>query len=290
MVLEELTALCEVLAREGQFGQAVAACDQALAGDLTRRDRCQVLVLKAGLVVQQRGKWCNPALVCLVEALDLTSRRSVERCRVLALFSAAYAAKGSTESCLPVRDEFLSVLQSCSSPEFAKYQPVIEFNCGLAYHERGQLQKAEAYYLAARAICQNAQDPELGSRIPYIDLNLIDVLLEMGRFDEAKALMDESYRAISEDNRGPHKRNQQALYALHTGDIGSAVLWVESGLGHPACDDTTRTALTLTKAKIARKQGLESEAQVLCHEALQLAAKVSSGRLSERVVNFMRGQ
>jgi tetratricopeptide (TPR) repeat protein len=289
VVLEELTALCDALTREAKFDQAVAACDECLTGGLTSLDRCRVLLLKAGLVVQRQGKWCNPALVCLDEALELAPMRSMECYRVLALFTAAYAAQGSAEACTKTRETFLDLLQDSTSSEPAKYLPVVEFNCGLAYHECGRLPEAEAHYVAARSFCSSSQAPDLRDRIPYIDFNLIDVLLELCRFEDAKVLMDVSYRAISEGNRGPHKRNQQAIYALHTGDLDSAVLWVESGLGHPACDDRTRAALLLTKAKIARKQGHESEAQTLSHSALQLAAKVCSGRLCERVVNFMRG-
>ncbi|HEY3365989.1 MAG TPA: tetratricopeptide repeat protein [Symbiobacteriaceae bacterium] len=287
MLLDELVKLCTQLLREGRSADAVTACDNALAETLSRPAKVRVLELKAQALVAADGRWRGPAIGCLQDALDLTKPGSEERGRVLCAFTAAYAGLASHVLCRQYRNAFLELFNSTKDPGLAKYYPAVNYNLALAYHEVDDLEEAEEAYLIVLAQVQRSNDPYVREKLPYIQHNLVDVYQEMDRHHEAWLMMEAAYSTLPDDVFGAQMRDRRAIYALDKGDLQAAVLWVESGLGHPACDPKTRAALMLTKAKIEHAHGQEAAAHDLALEAMQLASQAHSNRLCERISRFM---
>lgn len=285
--VEELTKVVDQLIDESRFHSAIAECDKLLAGPLANADRVTVLLRKARAHTALDGRWGGPGGTCLGEALTLTPPQSPERARVHAAFTAFYGTQGCAPQCKEHAMAFRVILSKTESPDLLKYEPLIEYNLALAYHERDILRPAEDGYSYARTLCLRFDDPEIRGRVPFIEHNLVDVLHELGEFEDARRMMDSCYDALPEARFGAQMRNQRAIHDLHVGDLAGATLWVESGLGHPACDVKTRTALTLTQAKVALAGGHIVAANDLGIEALRLAAIASSSRLSSRVTRFL---
>jgi len=159
----------------------------------------------------------------------------------------------------------------------------------VAYHEVDRLYEADDIYAEAWAACRRcADDPDIKAMLPILLHNRIDILQELGEHGEARYLMLEAYKVLPEDQYGAHIRNQRAIWALHQGDLQAALLWAESGLGHPTCDDRTRAALLLVKAKIALAMGEPPEAQTCAQEAARLAVASRSWFIAARVSRFMK--
>ena len=286
MLLDDLTQLCDQLLKESRSTAAVAACDKALAESLPELERCRVLQLKAEALTAEDGKWGGPSILCLKEALILAGADPLEQGRVHCALTAGYAAKGSVSLCRSHQQAFMALLKT--TPALSRWHPAVQFNMALALHEREMLGEAERAYTAVRELCRRSEDPGIQQRVAYIDHNIVDCLLELKRYDEAKYLMDLSNSKLPDEIFGAQTRNRRAIYALEEEeDLDGAVLWVESGLGHPACDTKTRAALTLTKAKIALVQGREVAANDLGLEAMRLAAIAWSSRLGGRASRFL---
>jgi hypothetical protein len=286
-MLTDLSKLCDEFFHDRRFTAANAACDQALAGQLSAQDRCSVLQLKARSLVGQDGRWHSPALACLRDALDLTNPETSERAKVLVAFTAAYAGLAAVDFCQDARDAFIQMYKANPSPLLERLRPHAEYNLALTYHENERLDEAETAYMFALDACQELTDDyavELKLKIYH---NLVDIFQELDRHVEAKSLMDHTFGSLSEDLYGAQIRNRKAIYALHLEDFASAILWAESGLGHRSCDDRTRAALLLTKAKIAQTQGLLEDAHDQALDAMRMAAIARSSSLSYRVAGFM---
>lgn|GEM_PF-2317782 len=288
MLLAELVTTCTELFQEGRYTAARAACDRALAGDLSPEERCKVLQLKSRAIMAEDKRWKGPAMGCLVEALELTAPNTVLRGQVLAAFTAGHASIHSLGLCKQARDEFAQVLTATGAPELARLFPDVEFNLALTFHELERLDDAEtAYMKALDEASRMKDDPYVAALIPMIQLNLVDIFLRLDREEHAAALLHKCGQSLPDDQFGAHIRNQRAVHALVTGDLVSAVLWVESGLGHRSCDTKTRAALVLTKARIAEAHGQMDEAHDYAQDALRLAAIACSSRLCYRASLFM---
>jgi hypothetical protein len=235
------------------------------------------------------GKWTGPAISCLNEALKLTEPGSQVRGQIYAAYTAAYSGLGCIGPCVRARNDFVKLFEANPTPLLTKLYPDVEYNLGLAYHEVDRLDEAETAYLVALNAAQKCDDPYVRTLLPELHHNLVDIFQEGDRFDHAKLIMDEWYRDLPEDTHGAQKRNRRAIQDLHEGDLTSAMLWAESGLGHPSCDTKTRAALTLTKARILKAGGQVKDAHDICLEALRLAALAKKPRLSHRVSSFIQG-
>lgn len=278
----------EQLIRDGRFSAALAECNKALEGDHSKNTLFAVLQLKARVLVTTDGKWTGPAMSCLKEAMTLTEPGSQERGQIFAAQTAGYAGMGCLGPCLRARNDFVTLYEAKPTPLLAKLYPDVEYNLALAYHEVDRIDEAESTYLIALGAARKSDDPYVRSLLPVLHHNLVDIFQEVDRFEHAKLIMDKWYRELSEDTYGAQMRNRRAIQDLHEGDLTSALLWAESGLGHKSCDVRTRAALTLTKAKILEAGGQADEAHDICLEALRLAALAKSPRLSHRVSSFIQ--
>jgi len=118
-------------------------------------------------------------------------------------------------------------------------------------------------------------------------MNLIDVFQETDQHEEAFYLLQEVEKVLPDATFGAIARLRRAIYTMHRGDLPAALLLVESGLGHRACDLRTRAHLLLTKAKIMQARGQESSALEYAFEAMQVAAKAKSNYLCHRISRFL---
>lgn len=289
MLLDDLTSKCNELIRAGRFTTALEICDRALAGRLSPFDRCRILQIKARVLVAEDTRWDGPAVECLREALSLTAEESEERARVYCSYTAVNATTGNVVLCRNHRGKFVEIWQS-NHPEskmLTRLYPHVEYNLALAFHEVERLDDAEEAYILALGAYQRLNDPAVAPLIADVKHNLVDVFQEGGRHWEAKGLMDEIYPNLPDATFGAQMRNRKAIWALSKGDHTAALLWVESGLGHSACDTRTRAALMLTKARLAQASGQVSAAHDCALEAMRLAALAESARLCHRIALFI---
>lgn len=252
---------------------------------LNRARRIRVLQSKAQALMSEEGKWLGPAIECLREALRLTEPGSDEEGEVLAAFVTAYATLGNVAACRRYRDRLADLLTHCSSPTLRRLYPQVEFWLAQAYHESERLPEAEETYRKALTACYDTGDSVARRLLPQIQEQLIDVLQELARHDEAITLL--SAAALPDAEYGARVRNWRAAYALAREDLNAALLWVESGLGHPSADAHARSALLLTKARIALASGDPAAAHNYAEEALRLAALVQPNHLSDRITSFL---
>lgn len=287
MVLDELIKEFSELVRTNQFDSALAACDRALSGKLTKTARARVLQWKARILVTKSGQWSGPAIECLKRAFDLTNGDPEERGHVLNSFAAAYASIGSIAECREYRRAFLELHRQVKSPVLDRIYPSIEFNFGLACHQAELLGAAEEAYRLSLAGYVSLQDTSLNAPIAGLKLNLIDVYQETDQYEEAYRLLLEVEKALPDEAIGAMVRLRRGLHALHKGDPSVALLQIESGLGHPSCDVRTRGALLLAKAKVLKVRGQAYDAHEYAMEAMQVAAKAYSSHLCHRVCRFL---
>jgi tetratricopeptide (TPR) repeat protein len=273
---------------DGRIKAAISECDKALGLVLSQQERSIILQLKAQAIVAQDGKWKNPALRCLLDALELTEEATEERGRVLAACTAAYAGLHSIHPCRDYRDQFVALYEKNPTPLLAKFYPDVEYNLALTYHELERLDEAENAYLQAIHAAKQTDDPYVVSLRPLIHHNLVDIFQMNDRFEHAQMIMDTWYKHLPDDTYGAQMRNRRAIQALHDGDATGAMLWAESGLGHKSCDIKTRAALTLTQARILEAMGQADDAHDYALEAMRLAALVYSSRLTHRASSFIR--
>lgn len=287
MLIKHLASHCVKLLQEGRVAEAEAECNKALEERLTPHQKSRFLYLRAHIGFQRAGKWTPITISDLRDSLEGSQKLSEHRGRVLAALTQAYAAVCSVPFCREGRDAFVELYQSKPTSRLAQWRPDVEYNLAIAYHEEDRLDEAEDAYLVAYDLCIRSQDPYVRSLLPHIQHNLVDVFQELDRHEEAYRLVQAAYADLSEETHGAQKRNRLAAYALYKGDLDAAVLWVESGLGHPSCDARTRAALTLTKAKIALAAGSRTEAKALALEAKRMATAAGSNRLSRRADSFL---
>lgn len=287
MVLQEILAELESLVRDNRYDSALAACELALAGDVSQPDQARLLLWKARILVTRDGQWGGPAIACLKAALKLVRSQPELKARVLATFTAAYAAVGAVNQCQEYRRAFVELQQKAKTPEVDQFYPHVEYNFGLACHQAELLGAAEEAYLLALAAYVGRRDPGLEPFIADVKMNLIDVLQELDQHEQAYYFLLDVEKLLPEATFGAISRLRRAIHAIYRGDLTAATLLVESGLDHPSCDARTRAALMLTMAKILKTQGQAGEAHDLALEAMQVAAGAKSSHLCHRVSRFL---
>lgn len=286
-MLDTLVRELEGLVGRKEYTSALAVCEEALAGKLNKVARARILQWKARILVSQTGQWSGPALVCLKSALGLVDGHPDEHGRVLNNFAAAYAAIGSVAQCREYRDAFFDLHKAHKSPLLDQFYPSVEFNFGLACHQVELLGPAEEAYLLARAGYLSLGDPTYNSHVAWVELNLIDIFQETDQHEEAYRLLPNVEKVLPDTVIGATVRLRRALYALYKGDHAAALLQVESGLGHPSCEERTRGALLLAKAKILKSKGHLGAAHAYAEEAMLVAATARSSHLCHRVCKFI---
>ncbi|HYF78717.1 MAG TPA: hypothetical protein VD973_16385 [Symbiobacteriaceae bacterium] len=287
MDLRALTQAFDELMGERRFAQAVLLCDEALSTRLPPPLRCRVLQFKAEALLTDGRQWEGPALACLRDALSFTRPNSLDRARVLTAMTAAYASLTSIANCREARDELAVIASRRRTPVVGRLLPHAEYNLAYIYHELSDLEAAEDGYLRALKHCYEQADPATNKLRLKILHNLIDIFQEVGRNEHAYAIMEQVYPNLDDAVYGAQTRNRRAAHALYEGDTHSAILWVESGLGHPGCDPKTKAALYLTKAKIAHAMGAQGAAREYAMEASRLAKAAECNRLVCRALRFL---
>lgn len=284
----DVLSIVKQLIQDGRHHAAVAECDKALDGDLSNHERSAIMRHKAQALVATDGRWTGPAMHCLKLAHDLTTPGSEERGCVLAAFTAAYADLGCLGPCRRAREAFVELYRTNPTPLLKKLCPDVEYNVAIGYHEVERLDESETAYMTALAATNGIDDPYVVSLRPIIYHNLVDIFQENDRWEHAQAIIDGAYRGLPDEEYGAQTRNRRAAQALHDGDPTSALLWVESGLGHKSCDTRTRAALMLTKAKILADMGQIDDAHDCALEASRLAVLARSNRLNHRASSFIQ--
>lgn len=287
MQLQAFTQVFDGLLRESNFSQAVTLCDQALSTRLTPPQRCRVLQFKAEALLAVGRDWAGPAMACLRDAYSATRPNSLDRARSLTALTAAYASQMSLASCQEARDELAQIVSRRQTPAIARLLPHAEFNLAFVMHERNEIEAAEERYLAALSSCSGHTDAITAYLKLKIQHNLVDIFQELDRQEHAHAIMEQVFPKLDEAVFGAQMRNRWAIHALSQGDVSSAILWAESGLGHSSCDDKTRAALTLTKARIAHAMGSRDEARGYALEARRVAKEAECNRLVSRAQRFL---
>lgn len=287
MLLEDVLKSYDQLLRERRFSEALAVCDEALASRLSPKIRCRFLQMKARALLSLDPAFELPAIGCLRDALALTKKNPELRARVLASLTAAWATRSSLSNCVEARDAFLEVMRANPGPTIEGLYAHVEYNVGVAHHMFDHFDAAESAYLLALKAIGTSKEPHLMSLKQLIYHNLIDVFQELERHEEAYSCMSQVIHSLDDAVYGAQIRNRKALYALHLGDIASAVLWAESGLGHESCDPPTRAALLLTRARIARAQGDLAEATASAEEALAVAKGAHNNWMRSRAQRFL---
>lgn len=285
MQLEHVLTELEQLARQQQYESALALCDQALQATSSPSHQVRLFVWKARILVSRDGQWGGPAIAHLKSALPL-ARTPELKARVLA-FVAAYAAVGSVALCREYRLEFVAVMHKAKSPAIEKFYPMVEYNHALACHHAEMLETAEDGYHNALAAYEKLNNPALAPFIADVKMNLIDLYPEMQLHEQAYRLLQEVETVLSDATFGAIARLRHAIYTIHRGDLPAALLLVESGLGHSACDMRTRAHLLLVKAQILHARGQETTAHEYAFEAMQVATQAKSNYLCHRVSRFL---
>lgn len=286
MRLAEWTPHIERLLQNGEYALALTACDEALRKCRPVATRSGILQLKARSLAMTSDAWEGPALVCLKEALSLTAPDSEERGQVHATFTAAHAYLQNAPACLHHRDSFVQILTAIRSQRLATLLPYVHFNLATAYYEQERLLDAEPIYRLAAAACHKHHNPDHDYLLRCIYHNLADVLQETDRY--AEAVEGLQAHPLPDDLFGAQIQNRYALHALHTGNLSDAFGRVETGLAHPSCDDRTRAALFLTRAKIALAARQIQLALAYTAEAARLASEVHCFRIATRTARFRR--
>ena len=286
--IAELKKACNNFFAEGRYTAVIAACDQFLAESRVANERQKALRFKAQAIVAGDGRWGNPALSCLKEALELVKKGSVEEAEVHAALSAAYAALASPHCCKVARDRFCEILKTTESEILRPLLPDVEYNLGVAYEDRDDMEAAEDAYITAYKLVIKADDPYVASLKPLVMLNLAGVFQEMASYSEANQLLNDAVKfGLPDEEWGAQLRHKRARYALHVGDLAAATLWVESGLAHPSCTVKARAGLLLVKAELAAAQARWADARDTALEALRMAAIAQSGRHAHRISRFL---
>lgn len=287
MALQDVLADVERLVAEGDLRAALSVCEDALSRRLSSNTRTRLLLWQARIIVTLDGQWGGPAIAYLKSALESAGNDTELRARVLATFTAAYAAVGAVAECRRYRREFIQLHKAAASSGVKAFYPYVEYNFGLACHEAGLLEAAEGAYLLALSEYVGRRGPSVESFVADVKMNLVDVYQEVGQHEQAYHLLTELDKVLPDSTFGAISRLRHAIYRLFRGDTEHALLLTEMGLAHPACDARTQAHLLLTKAQILRNQGHDSDAHTFAFEAMRVAANARCHYLCHRVSNFI---
>lgn len=274
------------LISEGKYEEVIAECDRSLELNPSVHEQSVLLRFKARALLATGAEWEGKAIGCLKDALTLAEDGSEEWGKVLAALTAAYATLGRWSSCQRYRDAFVGLLKKQEAPSLLRFYPDVEFNLAVAFHNVERLDEAGTAYMVALDAARKSNDPYVRELIPLIYHNLSDVFQEYERHEEAYRMIKEN--DLPDEVYGAQTRNRKAVYALYRGDLDAAALWVESGLGHPALDQKTKSALYLTKAKILKAAGQTTEAYQWALEARRLAADLPTLSETLRASLFLK--
>lgn len=266
--LREVLDQCHHLGVIGDTHGGLLLWDQLLAEGVRGQFLVDVLRYKALFLVRSDVSQVALAISCLKEALALTRRHPSRRAAILEMLVQVYALAGSSDLAQSYMDQLVKLAAERPVDSVLRRLPRAWFSMGGCYEAAGEYHRAaEAYQSALKAGPFDADGLSRG----MVQLNLGQVLLALGRVEEAGEALGEARPGLNMERWGGHLLEEEARFLLAQGRHQEAWSRCQEALQHPACCPSTEAHVYYTMGCIALAQARYEEAARCTEQALHLA-------------------
>jgi len=283
VTLQEFLARCSEFEESRDPASGLLLCEEFLATGVRGRSLAFCLRYKAVFLLRANLGWATEATVHLRQALELFKNDPVDQAPVLSTMITAYAMFGRFDMAYQYAGQFFELVEQNPDPEIRLYIPRVWFNLAYAYDAAGQYERAAEAYSQAydeALIAPDKLNPGLAAH------NLVQMLLELGRVDDALKMLQASKAHLEEGEVGSFMKNQEALYLLATGQIDDAGAACRDALAHPSCPERVRAEVLFTQARLAHALDAHQDRDRIANEALDIVIRLPHPRLSRKINMF----
>lgn len=284
VTLEEFLSCCRELEAKRDHVAGLNACDQLLAQEPTGRILTAALRYRAVFTLQASQANVGKAIGNLVVALDSAADCPQDQPAILVTTIAAYGMHGSPEPAQRFADQYFELAALNRAPEIQQYMPKVWFNLGYAYDAALEYSQAVNAYCKSR---EAAIDMPGSFNQGLPEHNLVAMYLELGRVEDALAMLDESRNHLDHAVYGCLIRNNAAKCELALRRFQEAERYCEEALEHPSRDERGRAEVYFTMAQMQKVMGKLAEAGSWAQQALDIARSLPHPRLSHKVGGFL---